>query len=71
MEIGIKDNEYIYCAVNSKNEIQWVIGSSKKTKYYATDKYLKQAIEWHNKYYPNDIWHVAKFELKEVDYEEG
>ena len=63
--------EYIYCAVNSKNEIQWVNGSSKKTKYYATDKYVTQAVEYHNKYYPNDIWHVAKFELKEVDYEEG
>lgn len=62
--------EYIYCAVNSKNEIQWVNGSSKKTKYYVTDKHVKKAIEWHNKYYPNDIWHVAKFELKEVDYEE-
>lgn len=62
-------NEYVYCAVNSDNEIQWVQGSSKKTKYYATDKHVTKAVAWHNKYNPCDIWRVAKFELKEVDYE--
>ena len=62
-------NEYVYCAVNDKNEIQWVKGSSHKTIYFRTDRYLKQAVEYHNRCYGDDIWRIAKFELKEVWYE--
>ena len=62
-------SECVYCAVNSDNEIQWVDGSSSHTKFYLTDRHLKNAVDYHNKYNPCDIWRIAKFELKEVDYE--
>lgn len=55
--------ESIYCAINQNNEIQWVLGSSKRTRYYKTDNYLKGAVAYHNKYHPNDPWRVAKFRL--------
>ena len=54
----IKEN--IYVAVNRNDEIQWVRGSSKKTRYFKTDRYLKGAVEYHNKYHPDDIWKVRK-----------
>ena len=60
--------EYIYCAVNDRNEIQWVKGSSSKTMYFRTDKYLKKAVAYHNRYGEGQ-WRVAKFVLKEVYYE--
>lgn len=59
-------NEYVYCAVNNRNEIQWVKGSSSKTRYFKTDKYLKKAVEYHNKCYPDDLWRVGRFLLTEV-----
>ena len=59
-------NEYIYCAVNSKNRIQWVEGSSSKTRYFRTDKYLKNAVKYHNECYPHDLWRVGRFSLTEV-----
>ena len=52
--------EYIYVAVNQNDEIQWVKGSSSKTRYFRTDKYLKGAVECHNKYHPEDIWRVKR-----------
>ena len=54
----IKEN--IYVAINRNDEIQWVQGSSKKTRYFKTDRYLKRAVEYHNKYHPDDIWKVRK-----------
>jgi hypothetical protein len=54
----IKEN--IYVAINEHDEIQWVKGSSAKTRYFKTDKYLKGAVEYHNKYHPEDIWRVRK-----------
>ena len=54
----IKEN--IYVAINRNDEIQWVQGSSKKTRYFKTDRYLKGAVEYHNKYHPDDIWKVRK-----------
>lgn len=54
----IKEN--IYVAINEHDEIQWVKGSSAKTRYFKTDKYLKGAVESHNKYHPEDIWRVRK-----------
>ena len=54
----IKEN--IYVAINHKDEIQWVKGSSAKTRYFRTDKYLKVAVEYHNKYHPEDIWKIRK-----------
>ena len=60
----IKEN--IYVAINKNDEIQqvdeiqWVTGSSAETRYFRTDKYLKGAVEYHNKYHPEDIWKVRK-----------
>lgn len=51
--------ENIYVAVDKKGEIQWVKGSSSKTRYFRTDKYLKSAVEYHNKY-SDDVWEVKK-----------
>lgn len=61
--------EYIYCAVNEQGEIQWVIGSSRRTRYFKTDKYLKGSVKYHNKVYPSDQWRIAKFQLVEVKQE--
>ena len=58
-------HEYIYCAVNSQGEIQQVCGSSKRTYYFRTPKYLKGAIEYHNKYH-EEKWRLVKFKLVEV-----
>ena len=52
--------ETIYVAINRIDEIQWVRGSSSKTRYFRTDKYLKKAVDYHNKYHPEDIWKVRK-----------
>ncbi len=54
----IKEN--IYVAINHNDEIQWIQGSSSKTRYFRTDKYLKKAVEYHNSNYPDDIWKVRK-----------
>lgn len=59
--------EYIYCAVDKNGNIQDVKGSSQTTRYYKTDRYLKQFLAWHNKYYTNDLWHIQKFVLVEVE----
>lgn len=58
--------EYVYCAVNKDGEIQWVQGSSKRTRYYKTESYLKEAVEYHNHYHPQDPWRVQKYMLVEV-----
>ena len=64
--------EYVFCAVDDSNEIQTVHGSSQHTRYFKTDKYLKYAVEQHNKYCKNgNFWRVAKFELKEVKINEN
>ena len=62
--------EYIYCAVNAMNEIQWVRGSSTKTRYFKTNKYLQTAVQYHNRYNSNDPWRIAKFKLVEVPMDE-
>lgn len=62
--------EYIFCAVNDRDEVQWVQGSSQRTRYFKTDKYLKRAVEYHNRLYGDDRhWRVAKFKLVEVLYD--
>lgn len=62
--------EYIFCAVNDRDEVQWVQGSSQKTRYFKTDKYLKRAVEYNNRMYGDDRhWRVAKFKLVEVFYD--
>ena len=62
--------EYVFCAVNDRDEVQWVCGSSQKTRYFKTDKYLKRAVEYHNRLYGDDrYWRVAKFKLVEVFYD--
>lgn len=63
----IKEN--IYVAINYNDEIQWVRGSSSKTRYFKTDKYLKKAVEYHNKYNPDDKWKVRKCVILEADKE--
>ena len=45
--------EYIYCAVNKNDNIQWVLGSSKKTRYFRTTHYLSNAVKYHNMYHNN------------------
>lgn len=57
--------EYIFCAVDESGEIQWVFNSSKKTRYFRTDRYLKGAVEYHNEYHSDDPWHVVRFRLVE------
>ena len=37
--------ETIYVATNRNDKIQWVRGSSSKTRYFRTDKYLKKAVD--------------------------
>ena len=59
-------DEYVHCAVNSTGEIQWVKGSSSKTRYFKTDKYLQGAVQYDNKIRANDPWRIAKFKLVEV-----
>jgi hypothetical protein len=66
----IKEN--IFVAINHKDEIQWVKGSSSKTRYFRTDKYLKSAVEYHNKYHPEDIWKIRKCVIVEdMSHESG
>ena len=52
--------ETIYVAINHNDEIQWVQGSSKKTRYFRTNKYVNKAVDYHNEYHPDDIWKVRK-----------
>lgn len=58
-------SNYIYCAVNKNNKIVEVRGSSRKTTYFKTDKYLKDAVEKHNEIYPKDKWRTVRFKLVE------
>lgn len=58
--------ETIYVAINKDDEIQWVRGSSSKTRYFRTDKYLKKAVEYHNRVYPDDIWKIRECVILEV-----
>ena len=62
-------SEYIFVALNDRDEVQWVTGSSSKTRYFKTDKYLKRAVEYHNRFYADDVWRIAKCKLVEVFYE--
>ena len=59
-------NEIVYCAVNTDGEIQWVTGSSSKTRYFKTDRYLRKAVAYHNKYHEDDKWLVSVCALNEV-----
>lgn len=60
--------QYVYCAVNANGEVQWICGSSTKRKYFQTkhDR-LVSNVEWHNKYYADDPWHIVKFKLVPVE----
>ena len=58
-------SECVYCAVNKDGEVQWVKGSSSKTRYFKTDKYLRQAVKNHNKHSDNK-WFVSVCVLNEV-----
>jgi hypothetical protein len=63
--------EIVFVAINHDDEIQWVKGSSSKTRYFRTNKYLKGAVENHNKYHPEDIWKVRKCVILEVEPQES
>lgn len=65
----IKEN--IFVAINRKDEIQWVKGSSSKSRYFRTDKYLKSAVEYHNKYHSEDIWKIRKCVILEEEPQES
>lgn len=54
---------YVYCAVNKNHEIVEMSGSSSKTTYFKTDRYLNKSVELHNKYNENNPLHVVKFQL--------
>ena len=58
-------NEIVYCAVNKDGEVQWVTGSSSKTRYFKTDKHLRKAVMYHNKYH-DEKWFVSVCTLNEV-----
>lgn len=58
--------ESVFVAINDKNEVQWVTGSSQKTRYFKTDKYLVRAVRYHNRYHPDDRWKIAECQLKIV-----
>lgn len=58
-------NETIYVAINDKDEIQDVRGSSQKTRYFKSDKYLKRAVRYHNSYH-EDKWRIAECKLVKV-----
>ena len=55
--------EYVYCAVNKYGEIQWVYGSSRKTRYFKTARYLSHAIRCHNEESKKDPWLMVRFKL--------
>lgn len=59
--------EYVYCAVDKNDNIQWVQGSSKKTRYFRTTYYLNNAVKYHNIYYNEDLWRIQKFKLVAVN----
>ena len=59
-------NETVYCAVNKDGEVQWVTGSSSKTRYFKTDKYLRKAVKYHNKTHAKDKWFVSVCVLNEI-----
>jgi len=63
----LETSEVIYCAINKDHKIQWVEGSSNKTRYFRTDRYLKSAVKMHNKLYPDDKWQVARFRIFEEE----
>ena len=58
-------DNYIYCAVDKNNIIVEVKGSSQRTTYFKTPKYLKGAIERHNEFHPEDERHMVRFKLVE------
>lgn len=59
-------DNYIYCAIDKNNNIVEVRGSSRRTTYFKSDKYLKGSVENHNKYYADDPWRVVRFKLVEA-----
>ena len=58
--------EYVYCAVDKNEEIIWVLGSSRKTRYFKITNYLAGAVKYHNRYHPDNPWRIVKFELVKV-----
>lgn len=56
--------EKVYVAVNKNDEVQWVKGSSSKTRYFRTTKYLEHAVDYHNKCNPGDKWTIAECYLQ-------
>lgn len=59
--------EYVYCAVDKDDNIRWVLGSSRKTRYFRTTRYLNGAVEYHNAYHSEDPWRIQKFQLVKID----
>ena len=39
--------------------------------YFKTPTYLRKAVEYHNKDHQDDPWRVAKFFMREVEYDAG
>lgn len=63
---SLKPAEYIYCATDDDGKIYTMRGSSQKTRYYKTDKYLKGMVESANTIHGKKL-HVQKFALIPVE----
>ena len=61
-------DEYVYCAVNKDGKIINMRGSS-TTRYFKTDRYLKQFVARGNMFHSANQLRIGKFKLVEVEYE--
>lgn len=57
----------VYCAVDENDDI--VVFSYGRITYFKTDSFLKREIERLSRINPGHRFRIAKFELKEVEYD--
>lgn len=57
---------YVFCAVDRNNIIQTISGKIKKGRYFLREEELTETVRVHNVLYPNNKWHIVKYELVEV-----
>ena len=60
VDADLRSRVFANAIFDKNDEIQWVEGSSKKTRYFRTDKYVNKAVDYHNRLYPEDIWKVRR-----------
>ena len=56
-------DERVYCAVDKSGHIVTPKGSSSKTRYFKTTKYLTDIVESHNIYHEDNQWKIMCFKL--------